>query len=392
MPPASHPRAPVLPAALLAAAAGPEGAALTGALLAWYDAGHRALPWRAERPEDRDPYRTWLSEIMLQQTRVEAVKPYFARFLARFPTVQDLARAPLDEVLLLWAGLGYYSRARNLHAAAQQVAALGAFPDTAAGLRRLPGVGPYVAGAVASIAFGRDEPAVDGNVERVLGRAWAFAGDRSGVEALARAMLPAGRAGDFNQALMDLGSAVCSPRAPRCGACPLRARCRARAADAVAAFPPPRARRSPPRREAVGLVLASGGRILLARRPDAGLFGGLYELPGGFFATDDEPVEEAARRLARERLGLEVEALCPLGRVEHTLTHMQLTLHLVEVVAVTGALAAEPAVAVVAPEVRPEGYTATAWVRSGAPGEVALSTLTTKALAAVLRATAGRAG
>ncbi|MCK6506082.1 A/G-specific adenine glycosylase [Myxococcota bacterium] len=385
MSPASRPRAPVPPADLLAAARGPEGAALSGALLGWYDAGHRALPWRPERPEERDPYRTWLSEIMLQQTRVEAVKPYFTRFLQRFPTVQALARAPLDEVLGLWAGLGYYSRARNLHAAAQQVAALGAFPDTVSGLRRLPGVGPYVAGAVASIAFGRDEPAVDGNVERVLSRAWAVAAGRAGVEALARAMLPAGRAGDFNQALMDLGSAVCTPRSPRCGACPLRSGCRALATDAVAAFPPPRARRAAPLRQAVGLVVARGGRVLLARRPDQGLFGGLYELPGGFLHPG-EPVEEGATRLARERLGLEVGAARRVGQVEHTLTHMQLTLHLVEVAAPAGPVVAEPGAPPLAPEVRPDGYTASAWVFPEQPVEVALSTLTSKALARIQRA------
>lgn len=394
MPLASRPRRPVLPADLLDTAAGPEGARLAGALLAWYDAGHRDLPWRPESPSARDPYRSWLSEIMLQQTRVETVGPYYARFLERFPTVQALAAAPLDEVLRLWSGLGYYSRARNLHAAARQVAARGSFPDTAADLRSLPGVGPYVAGAVASIAFGRDEPAVDGNVERVLSRLWAWDGGgerpvRAGVEALARAMLPAGRAGDFNQALMDLGSGVCLPRVPRCASCPLATGCRALAADAVAAFPPRRTRRAAPHREAVGLVLARRARILLARRPDQGLFGGLYELPGDFLEPGEE-VEAGARRLARSRLGMEAQVVARHGAVSHTLTHMEILLHVVEVSPAGPDLVAAPGASPAVPDVLPVGYTAAAWILPDDADSLALSSLARKALALATVGTAGK--
>jgi len=371
MPAASAPPDEDDPAAAAPAAAEiPSATALTQALLAWYDAAHRTLPWRPERPEDRDAYRTWLSEIMLQQTRVETVKPYYARFLGRFPTVQALAAAPLDEVLGLWAGLGYYSRARNLHAAAQQVAEAGAFPATVEGLQGLPGVGPYVAAAVGSIALGRDAAAVDGNVVRVLSRLWAEAGGPARIQAHAQALLPAGRAGDFNQALMDLGSAVCTPRNPACLACPLAPGCQALRQGRVADFPPAKARRVVPERAAVALVLYQGPQVLLARRPAEGLFGGLYELPGDMLAEGEDPAD-AAVRVAWSRLGLRAEAGLPLGRVQHTLTHMHLLLHVLPLRVSAPAASAAPTLA---------WYTAGTWADPAQPGELGLSTLSRKAL------------
>ncbi len=251
-------------------------------LLRWYARCRRDLPWR----RTRDPYRIWISEVMLQQTRAEAVVPYYRRFLGAFPTVQALAAASEQEVLRVWAGLGYYARARNLLRAAREVVRRGAFPATAAEWRKLPGVGRYTAAAVASIAFGQDELALDSNVLRVglrlvgLRASPAEAAARRAVEAALRAVLPAGRAGDFNQALMDLGATVCLPRSPRCEACPVRDWCRAYhrgLADRLPLrrLPPPR----PHRRFLAALVRDGRGRVLLVRQPSGGLWGGLWTLP-----------------------------------------------------------------------------------------------------------------
>jgi len=275
-------------------------------LLAWYDGHRRDLPWR----RDRDPYRVWLSEVMLQQTRVEVAAPYFERFTARFPDVAALAAADLDEVLALWSGLGYYRRARQLHAAARQVAADGgAFPRSLDGLRALPGVGAYTAAAVASIAFDVPAAAVDGNVERVAARLAALDGDpraapaRRRVARIAADLLDAARPGDSNQALMELGATVCTPRRPRCPLCPLRdpapaangaasngtdlngagawPGCRAALAGDPESYPPPRRRRAVERRRRlVALVEDAAGRLLLFRRADAAdLLAGTWELP-----------------------------------------------------------------------------------------------------------------
>lgn len=373
--PTSSPRRPRIDPALLELASGALGARSSQALLSWYDAHHRRLPWRPETPEQRDPYRTWLSEIMLQQTRVETVVPYFQRFLERFPTVDALALAPLDDVLSVWSGLGYYSRARNLHAAARLVAAAGSFPDTLAGLRALPGVGAYVSGAVASIAFGLDAAAVDGNVERVLSRLFAFAGGRAGVHRLATAMLPSGRAGELNQALMDLGSSVCTARRPSCSVCPLQTGCRALAAGTIQQFPPKKIRRVVPQRQALAIVLWRGGRVLLARRPPAGLFGGLYELPGDFIGSD-EPLAAAVQRVSAERLGFTLRLEERLGEVRHTLTHMRLRLVVVTAQAAGPLVLGEGPL----PPLRPSWYTATSWVNPAAPVDLGLSTLARKSL------------
>src|SRR5689334_10922987 len=212
-------------------------------LLRWYDRHRRVLPWRARKGERADPYRVWLSEIMLQQTTVKAVAPYYARFLDRFPTVTQLAAAPLDEVLSLWAGLGYYARARNLHARAEAVTAQhgGVFPDTEDGLLTLPGIGAYTAAAIAAIAFDRRASPVDGNIERVIARLFAveeeLPGAKPRIRALAESLTPARRAGDFAQAMMDLGAAICTPKKPACVLCPWSAPCAARARGDQESFP-----------------------------------------------------------------------------------------------------------------------------------------------------------
>lgn len=303
---------------------------LAPALIAWYRAHRRDLPWRAAG----DPYAVWVSEVMLQQTRVDTVIPYYRRFLARFPTVRALARADLAEVLKSWEGLGYYGRARNLHRAAVEVAAGpgGRLPDDPAALSRLPGFGPYMTGAVASIAFGRPEPVLDGNVIRVLTRLLAIAdppaetATRRRLWDLARALVPAEAPGDFNQGLMELGATVCTPRAPRCGACPLADACRSRAQGSPEAYPAAAARRSVPHHHiAVGVVQGKDG-LLLVRRPPRGLLGGLWEFPGGRVADGEAPQAALARVLA-ERFGLSVRAGEALTPVPHAFTHRRVTLH-----------------------------------------------------------------
>ena len=256
---------------------------IEAALGAWFDRVARDLPWR----RTRDPYAIWLSEVMLQQTRVETVIPYYERFLARYPTVADLAGATLDQVLSLWSGLGYYRRARVLHLAAREVTERygGAFPAEAAGLRDLPGVGAYTAGAIASIAFDRREALVDGNVARVLARLEGIdddiksaAGARRLWAAAAR-LVPAERPGRFNQALMELGATVCTPRSPRCDACPVDGACAARAAGREEELPVISPKREAPSVAMVAAVVRAGRRVLLARRAEGGLFGGLWEPP-----------------------------------------------------------------------------------------------------------------
>lgn len=299
-------------------------------LLAWYDHAAAPLPWRIH-PE---PYRVWLSEIMLQQTQVETVIPYFERFLAAFPTVEALAAAPLDEVLKQWEGLGYYSRARNLHQAARIVAEGGGrFPETVDGLMALPGVGRYTAGAIASIAFGMAAPVLDGNVMRVFARLFDLDEDvtvtavRNRLWAVAEAALPPYRPGDFNQALMELGRTVCKPRAPLCAECPIRRYCKARLNGTQELRPvkAPRAR-TPHYDVAAGIVWDEAGRILIAQRPLDGLLGGLWEFPGGK-QEPDETLPECLRRELREELAIEVEVGELFMVVKHAFTHFRITLH-----------------------------------------------------------------
>lgn len=300
-------------------------------LLRWASHNLRDLPWRAE---PRDPYRVWLSEIMLQQTQARTVIPYFHRFTERFPTVQALAAAPLDEVLKLWEGLGYYARARNLHRAARQVVADldGRIPDTVEGLRRLPGIGDYTAGAVASIAFGRDAPVVDGNVKRVLARVFALRDDitsprtTAALWQLARDILPRGRAGLWNEALMELGATVCVPRAPRCPECPIRRHCQAHAQDIQDELPVRRERPQRPHKDVTAAVILKRGRVLIAQRPLGGMLGGLWEFPGGK-REPGESLPECLQREIREELGIEIAVGRELARVEHAYTHFSITLY-----------------------------------------------------------------
>lgn len=302
-------------------------------LIRWFEANARDLPWRRRRT----PYRVWLSEMMLQQTQVDTVIPYFRRFTKRFPTVRALADAPLDEVLKLWEGLGYYARARNLHRAARIVANefKGRFPKTVEGLMRLPGVGRYSAGAIASLAFGVDAPALDGNVARVLCRIFAIRRDpretqaRDELWSLAGSLLPKGQAGKFNEALMELGATICTPHAPKCEICPIAAHCEARRRGIQEQLPVKRARKLTPHYEVTAAVIRRNGRVLIAQRPHDGMLGGLWEFPGGKRETG-ESLEECLRREIREELRLEIEVGEPVAVVNHAYTHFRITLHAFE--------------------------------------------------------------
>ena len=305
---------------------------LADRLLEWYATAKRAMPWRGTR----DPYAIWISEMMLQQTQVATATPYWLRWMERFPTVDALAAAPLEAVLAQWQGLGYYARARNLHAAARVVSGElgGRFPETAEGLARLPGVGRYTAGAIASIAFGADTPVVDANVVRVLCRLEGIDDDPKSAAVQARLwqrageLLPAGRAGDFNQALMELGALVCQPK-PRCEACPWRDNCAAHASGTPDAFPARAARKQFTEHRDVCAVVRRGDAVLLVRRPLDGLWGGLWEMP----RVEANPGEEsgtAAERACREVAGVDAVAGAELVRVRHGVTTRRITLLAVE--------------------------------------------------------------
>lgn len=279
-------------------------------LLDHYRRHARDLPWRARPGEPRpDPYRVWLSEIMLQQTTVAAVAPRFARFLERWPTIEALAAAPEEAVLSEWAGLGYYARARNLHACAREVVRLGGFPADESALLKLPGVGAYTAAAIAAIAFGTDRVAVDTNVERVIARLFALP-DKTGVRARAEAMLPRGKGGDFTQALMDLGATICRPKPPDCPACPLQLDCKAAALGTPEAFPAKPIKRQRPHRFGIAWWCREAGSVRLVRRPSRGLLGGMAALPGPEW-TDTRPLAD------------------PIATVRHVFTHFSLDLMLV---------------------------------------------------------------
>lgn len=305
-------------------------------LLEWYDRHRRRLPWRPLAGERADPYCVWLSEIMLQQTGVKTVGPYFEKFLARWPDVAALGRAPLDDVLRMWAGLGYYSRARNLHACA--VAVLrdhgGAFPDTEQGLRSLPGIGPYTAAAIAAIAFGRRTMPVDGNIERVVSRLFAVEAPlpqaKPLIQQLAATLLGAARAGDEKsragdsaQALMDLGSSICTPKKPACALCPLNEDCAARSRGDQESFPRKAPKKSGALRRGAAFVVTRGDQLLVRTRPEKGLLGGMTEVPGSDWlaAQDDSaalqqaPVLKGIARWHRRA-----------GVVTHVFTHFPLEL------------------------------------------------------------------
>lgn len=297
-------------------------------LLAWYRKNKRTLPWRGHP----DPYAVWVSEIMLQQTRVETVVPYFERWMRLFPTVQALANASEQEVLHAWQGLGYYSRARNLHKAAQIIVRdyAGKLPQSAEDLARLPGIGRYTAGAIASIAFDADEPALDGNLKRVYARLFDVteAVDSPKGEKLlweiARQNLPKGRAGDFNQALMDLGAAICLPKAPRCLLCPLVELCKARENGVQELRPLKKPKKPAPQYIHAAGVIVRRGRVLLARRPSQGLLGGMWEFPNG--RVDGDPAGELAQAL-ETAYRLKVQRKEALGVVQHAYTHFKVSVH-----------------------------------------------------------------
>jgi A/G-specific adenine glycosylase len=295
-------------------------ASLRRVLLGWFAREARDLPWR----RTSDPYRIWLSEIMLQQTRVEAVIPYYERFLKAFPTVRDLAAAREDAVLKAWEGLGYYSRARNLHKAAKVIVGdhAGQLPETAEQWRQLPGIGPYTAGAIASIASGLAETAVDGNVLRVLSRIFGIgesideSATKERIGSIAAALLPRKQAGAFNQALMDLGARVCIPRRPRCVACPVSRWCDAYRHGIQDQLPVRTAKKAIPHHEIVVAVVRRNGRYLIGKRPTSGLLGGLWEFPGGKIEPG-ETHEQALVREVREETGLEVSVGACIATVDH---------------------------------------------------------------------------
>jgi A/G-specific adenine glycosylase len=298
------------------------------ALLAWYDRHRRSLPWRAKAGDAADPYHVWLSEIMLQQTTVPAVKPYFETFLRRWPTVRDLAEATLDEILAAWAGLGYYARARNLHQCARIVTERhgGQFPDHAEELRELPGIGRYTAGAIAAIAFGRPATIVDGNVERVISRVHHLATPlpqaKAAIWALAERMTPRTRPGDYAQAIMDLGATICTPQKPACSLCPWQADCAAFAAGDQETYPrkAPKAER-PQRYGAAFWIANESGEVALRRRPPSGLLGGMLEVPGTDWG-DRRP----GRAVALREAPLSADWRWSDGVVRHVFTHFALEL------------------------------------------------------------------
>ena len=304
------------------------------ALLGWYRCGRADLPWRRQP----SPYQVWLSEVMLQQTQVETVIPYYLRFIDAYPSVADLAQAPLDDVLKLWEGLGYYSRARNLHRAASVIMAEygGNLPADVHQLRKLPGVGRYTAGAIASIAFDLPAPVLDGNVMRVMTRLLDLDDDISAratqekLWATAADWMPPADAGAYNQALMELGQQVCRPVNPRCESCPVQQHCRAYALGSVAERPV-RSKRAPrPHYDVTaGLIRDGEGRLLIAQRPLDGLLGGLWEFPGGK-VEGGESLEDCLRRELREELAVEVEVGALFTVVDHGFTHFKITLHAFE--------------------------------------------------------------
>lgn len=296
-------------------------------LLKWYDRHRRRLPWRALPGERMDPYRVWLSEIMLQQTQVTTVLPYFAKFLAKFGTVRDLALANIDDVLRLWAGLGYYARGRNLHACAKAVVDLhgGEFPDTEEQLAELPGIGPYTAAAIAAIAFDRKASPVDGNIERVISRLYAVEDQlpaaKPVIKKFAAALTPDQRAGDFAQAMMDLGSSICTPKNPACSLCPFNESCAARSRGDTETFPR-KAKKAEGklRRGAAFIVMRGEGEVLVRTRPAKGLLGGMTEVPTTSWSRDFD------KSVALDEAPLKAKWRLLSGVVTHVFTHFPLEL------------------------------------------------------------------
>ena len=299
-------------------------------LLRWYDANARSLPWRS----DPTPYKVWVSEIMLQQTQVETVIPYFQRFMERFPDLPSLAHADESDVLQVWEGLGYYSRARNLHNAARTILDdhAGQIPADVAALKSLPGIGAYTAGAIASIAFGAHEPALDANIRRVTIRLMDLHEPPDGetdrrLWEFAREVLPDTRVGDYNQALMDLGSAVCTPVTPHCQLCPLKGECLAFQRGTQNELPLRKPKAKVPHKLVVAAVITRGDEVLLARRPADGMLGNLWEYPGGSVPEGTSDLPGALLVLLEARFGISAEVKTLLGTFKHAYTHFRITLH-----------------------------------------------------------------
>ncbi len=309
-------------------------------LTAWHARRQRALPWRSAPPGARDPYAVWVSEIMAQQTRLTVVVDYFNRWMARFPTLESLARADQQEVLKLWEGLGYYSRARNLHKAAQLLTCehAGDLPRTRRELLRLPGIGEYTAGAILSLAYGLPEPAIDGNVRRVFSRLWDIE-DRidtpaaqKKIASLARNLVEASpQPAAANEALMELGALLCRPRNPLCKDCPLQSSCMSRARGVQDLRPVRAPRKQTPHADFAASLIWQGAPgdspFLIARRLNDGLLGGLWSLPGGRCEAEDKDLHACLRRSIRRKLGLSIAVTEPLTTIEHAFTHFRMTLH-----------------------------------------------------------------
>ena len=300
-------------------------------LLDWYDINARVLPWRS----DPSPYKVWLSEIMLQQTRVDTVLPYFERFLDRFPTLQSLAESQLDEVLRLWEGLGYYSRARNLHKAAVLVQSdfAGKIPGCAEELEKLPGIGNYTAAAIASIAFGEPVAAVDGNIKRIYSRVLALqdplgtASFNKTITDYAQSVLPQKRAGDFNQALRDLGSMICLPIQPACSRCPLQPFCKAYELGMQETLPQVLRKAPIPHYDICVAVIWHEGRILLAQRGEKGMLTRLWEYPGGKVNPSDTEKEKRLQDVIQQKTGLQIAPTNKIGTFKHAYTHFRISVH-----------------------------------------------------------------
>jgi len=300
-------------------------------LLDWYDQNARALPWRSLE----SPYRTWISEIMLQQTQVDTVIPYFERWMRCFPTIESLAKADEQAVLVEWEGLGYYSRARNLYQTAVILVSNfdGKLPETREKLEKLPGIGPYTAAAIASIAFKQDVAAVDGNIRRVFSRVFNLtetirsSAFEKQVRALAEEHLPAGKAGDYNQALMDLGATICTPKTPACHLCPVSDYCESFRLGVQEERPLSEPRKTLPHLTVTAAVIHRDGEVLLAQRPRDGLLGGLWEFPGGTYEKDDEDLQACLRREIREELDVGIRIDGFLGVYKHAYTHYRISLH-----------------------------------------------------------------
>jgi A/G-specific adenine glycosylase len=300
-------------------------------LLAWYKKNKRDLPWR----KTTDPYRIWVSEIMLQQTQVETVIPYYLHFIERFPDIHSLSESRLDDVMKAWENLGYYARVRNLHAAAKIIVEkyAGAFPDTLEQALSLPGIGSYTAGAVLSIAFRKRLPACDGNARRVISRLLAIrvpvqeTAARNEIDSYTDLLVPDKNPGDFNQALMDLGASICIPGLPRCQECPLKESCRAKAVGLECSLPVLTAKKPLPLKHAIGgMILDRRKRFLIVQRSGKGLLAGLWRLPGGF-RSDQESLESCVGRLVRIETGRSIVSSESITRVSHTFTHFRMKLH-----------------------------------------------------------------